>query len=342
MEFINTVIGTPLGYLMWVCYWICKNYGLAIILFTVLTKVILFPINIWVQKNSIKMVKLQPEVNQIMARHVGNKDKAAEEQMALYKREHYRPMVGMIPMLIQIPIILGLISVVYNPLQHLLHMDPQIISAFVAEATQLTGMELGSTAQLKVIELIQNPETLGAFAALQVPGADVAGAVEKVLVQIFHSGKQDAGQQQEQAQLRAGVSQQIDGDGVIEQSGYRRHQREQDQKSRQAPAQHLGDGQAVAEGMVLRGQVGHRYRQTDGSDGHDHGIDRHDELIKPHDLRPNQPGEQDTVKKPQQLGSKAGAGQHQGSVEHGCAVEFQGAPPFTLQAYSQGLSGMPV
>ena len=70
MEFINTVIGTPLGYLMWVCYWICKNYGLAIILFTVLTKVILFPINIWVQKNSIKMVKLQPEVNQIMARHV--------------------------------------------------------------------------------------------------------------------------------------------------------------------------------------------------------------------------------------------------------------------------------
>ena len=46
MEFINTVIGTPLGYLMWVCYWICKNYGLAIILFTVLTKVILFPINI--------------------------------------------------------------------------------------------------------------------------------------------------------------------------------------------------------------------------------------------------------------------------------------------------------
>lgn len=170
MEFINTVIGTPLGYLMWVCYWICKNYGLAIILFTVLTKVILFPINIWVQKNSIKMVKLQPEVNQIMARHVGNKDKAAEEQMALYKREHYRPMVGMIPMLIQIPIILGLISVVYNPLQHLLHMDPQIISAFVAEATQLTGMELGSTAQLKVIELIQNPETLGAFAALQVPG----------------------------------------------------------------------------------------------------------------------------------------------------------------------------
>lgn len=63
MEFINTVIGTPLGYLMWVCYWVCKNYGLAIILFTVLTKVILFPINIWVQKNSIKMVKLQPEVN---------------------------------------------------------------------------------------------------------------------------------------------------------------------------------------------------------------------------------------------------------------------------------------
>ena len=180
MEIINTFIGIPLGYLMWLCYLLCKNYGVAIILFTVLTKVILFPINIWVQKNSIKMIKLQPEFNNIAARFVGNRDKIAEEQMALYKREHYRPLVGMIPMLIQIPIILGLISVVYNPLQHLLHLDPAVTAAFVEQATLMNGAELGSTAQLKVMELIQDPATVGAFSSLSIPGADVAGAVASI------------------------------------------------------------------------------------------------------------------------------------------------------------------
>lgn len=180
LDFINTYIGTPLGYLMWLCYELCRNYGFAIILFTVLTKILLFPINIWVQKNSIKMVKLQPEFNQIAARHVGDRDKIAEEQMALYKREHYRPLVGMIPMLIQIPIILGLISVVYNPLQHLLHMDASVINAFTAQAQLIAGGDLGSTAQLKVIELIQNPATLQSFASLAVPGVDVGSAIASI------------------------------------------------------------------------------------------------------------------------------------------------------------------
>ncbi|MDL2289661.1 YidC/Oxa1 family membrane protein insertase, partial [Clostridia bacterium OttesenSCG-928-F22] len=127
MGIINTIIGVPLGWLMWLCYTLISNYGLAIIFFTLLTKVIMFPLSIWVQKNSIKMVKLQPAVNRIMARFAGNRDRIAEEQLALYKKEHYRPLAGVIPMLIQIPIILGLISVVYNPLQHLLHLNPDVI-----------------------------------------------------------------------------------------------------------------------------------------------------------------------------------------------------------------------
>ena len=58
MEIINTIVGTPLGYLMWLCYKIFSDYGIAIIFFTLLTKVIMFPISLLVQKNSIKMVKM--------------------------------------------------------------------------------------------------------------------------------------------------------------------------------------------------------------------------------------------------------------------------------------------
>lgn len=182
MGFINTVVGIPLGYLMWLCYIFLKNYGFAIIIFTLLTKVILLPVNIWVQKNSIKMIKLQPAVNEIAAKHAGNRDKAAEEQLLLYKKENYKPLAGIIPMLIQIPIILGLISVIYNPLQHLLHLDPDVISAFVSKAQELSpGVELGSTAQMKVIEFIRNPATADLFSSIQSPGIDAVDAVSRIL-----------------------------------------------------------------------------------------------------------------------------------------------------------------
>ena len=52
-----------LGEIMHFCYKIFNNYGLGIIIFTFLSKIILIPMMIWVQKNSIKIVKLQPEIN---------------------------------------------------------------------------------------------------------------------------------------------------------------------------------------------------------------------------------------------------------------------------------------
>ena len=56
-------IAVPLGFVMKLCFDIISNYGLAIILFTLLTKIILLPLSVWVQKNSIKMVRMQPEIN---------------------------------------------------------------------------------------------------------------------------------------------------------------------------------------------------------------------------------------------------------------------------------------
>ena len=54
MDLINTIIGIPLGYIMWLSFTVVKNYGIAILLFTLVTKVLMFPLSIWVQKNSYK------------------------------------------------------------------------------------------------------------------------------------------------------------------------------------------------------------------------------------------------------------------------------------------------
>ena len=102
MSFINTYIGTPLGWIMWLCYRLVGSYWIAILLFTLLSKVILLPLSIVVQKNSIKMIRLQPEINRITASHYGDKDTITDETMALYKREKYSPLLGMVPMIIHL------------------------------------------------------------------------------------------------------------------------------------------------------------------------------------------------------------------------------------------------
>ncbi len=179
---INSGIGTVLGYVMWACFQLLKDYGLAIILFTLFTKVILLPLALWVQKNSIKMVKMTPELNALKHQFGEDKDGYMDAQMALYKKEKYSPMASVWPLVLQLPLIFGLIDVIYKPLKHLLHLPTQAIDAFVQKAAALSGTTveaLGSAPQLKVVELVQSGKA-AEFASLQLPGIDVAQMVEEI------------------------------------------------------------------------------------------------------------------------------------------------------------------
>ena len=116
MDTLIYYVCIPLGYLMKWCWQLVNNYGLAIILFTLATKFILLPISVWIQKNSILMVKIQPEVNFLKARLSGNIDAIAEEQSKLFKREHYYPILSIIPLLLQIFLLLAVVYIIYHPM----------------------------------------------------------------------------------------------------------------------------------------------------------------------------------------------------------------------------------
>jgi YidC/Oxa1 family membrane protein insertase len=175
MELLNLLLGVPLGYLMYLCYRLTGSYGMSIIVFTVLTKIILFPLSLLSQKNSIKMVKIQPRLDDIRIRNEGNIELIMQEQRRLYKEEGYSTVIGILPLLLQIPLILGLINVIYNPLQHLLHVSPDVISLLADKTMELTGVaDLGYGGQLTIMETVQkHPE---AFLAL--PG--VSEIVEQI------------------------------------------------------------------------------------------------------------------------------------------------------------------
>lgn len=107
-----SLLSSVLGPVMDWCCAVAPNYWAAIILFTLLTKILLMPVSLWTNANGLKMVSVLPEVNRIKAEFYGDRERIGDEQAALYKRTGYHPLLGMIPLAIQIIILLGLVGVI--------------------------------------------------------------------------------------------------------------------------------------------------------------------------------------------------------------------------------------
>ncbi|MBC8586321.1 membrane protein insertase YidC [Youxingia wuxianensis] len=160
MQFINSIFGYPLGWVMWLCYKIIPVYGVALILFTIITRAILVPLSIKQQKSMVKMAIFRPRMEEIQKKYANNREKMNEELMKLYEEEHYNPMSGCLPMLIQFPILFGLIDVIYRPLTHILRLGTELIEPATEIAKTVLGGTLNSySVQLNIIDAVnQNPD----------------------------------------------------------------------------------------------------------------------------------------------------------------------------------------
>lgn len=142
----------PLGYLMKWCWMLVGNYGLAIILFTLATKIVLLPLSVWIHKNSIQMVKIQPDINFLKANHYGDMDTIADEQSKLYKKHHYRPMLSLVPLAVQIILLLGVVEIIYHPLDYLFSLNADTVRAMA----DVCGIETDTSSyQLALIEAVK-------------------------------------------------------------------------------------------------------------------------------------------------------------------------------------------
>ena len=96
------------------CYALTGNWWLAILLFTLITKVILIPMSAWVQWNSIKMVQIMPDVNRLKVKYFGDRETIGERQNKMNKEKGYHPLLSLIPLAIQIIILFGLVDVIHS------------------------------------------------------------------------------------------------------------------------------------------------------------------------------------------------------------------------------------
>ena len=100
-------------------YALVPSYGLAIILLTLATRLILLPLSIKQTRSMREMQKIQPELTKLRAKHKGNRQKLNEEQMLLFKEHGVNPFGGCGPLALQMPVLFGLFYVIRQPLQYM-------------------------------------------------------------------------------------------------------------------------------------------------------------------------------------------------------------------------------
>ena len=101
-------LAVPVLYLMHLFYSYTHNYGLAIILLTVITKVLFFPLTLKSMTSMKAMQALQPQINALRAKYKSDPQRMQQETMALYRTHKVNPLGGCLPMIVQVPIFYAL------------------------------------------------------------------------------------------------------------------------------------------------------------------------------------------------------------------------------------------
>lgn len=140
----TALIVEPFGWLLKICYNLVGNYGVAIIIFTLLSKLVILPFQMKSKKSMMEMQKLQPKLRELEKKYKDDKERYALETQKLYKKEGVSMFGGCLPMLITLPIMIGLYSVVRQPLTYIFDITPEQIQT-LADAFREAGSKITST-----------------------------------------------------------------------------------------------------------------------------------------------------------------------------------------------------
>ena len=112
-------IAKPIGYLLQLIYKLVGNYGISLIILTVIVKLVLYPLYAKQIKSTADMSDMSEKAKEIQNRYANDREKMNEEMQKLYAETGFNPMSGCLPMLIQFPIIMGLFALLRNPMKYM-------------------------------------------------------------------------------------------------------------------------------------------------------------------------------------------------------------------------------
>lgn len=146
-------IANIFGYLLeWLYNEIGQNYGIALILFTIILRIILLPLTIKQQKSMKKTTELQGKMQEIQFKYKNNPELMNKEIMDLYKRENLSPFSGCISSIVQILIILSVFYLVSRPLTYMKKIDPGIIENYRNEISAENDGKISNYYEIEIIQ----------------------------------------------------------------------------------------------------------------------------------------------------------------------------------------------
>ena len=147
MEIFN-FFGSIFGYLLWAAYYLVNNFGIAIIIFTLVFKIVLFPSSVKQQKSMAANAKLQAKQKALQEKYSNDKQKYNEELQKLYERENISPMSGCLTSLLLMVVMLGIYYAVVRPLTNVLHISKDAVAALSEYVNTLPGISINTSGSI--------------------------------------------------------------------------------------------------------------------------------------------------------------------------------------------------
>lgn len=150
-EFIYDVFSVPFGYIIGFFYDLSNNYILSLLLMTICVKLLLLPSSVKQQKSMVKSQRMQPKIRRIKQKYPNDQRKQQEAMSELYSREGYSSMTGgCLPMLIQLPIMMGVFAVNYRLMSYVLKIPKDVIETLKAEVLKLPDLTSYESQELRL------------------------------------------------------------------------------------------------------------------------------------------------------------------------------------------------
>ena len=188
-DFINSIINAPFSWVIRFFYGLTDNYMIALLLFAIVVKLVLFPIGIKTQKNMVKQASLRPKEMAIRAKYAGRTDQATQQKMqneimSLYQSENYNPAGGCLPMILQLVVVFAIWKIVYGPLTYLCDMSNGAVDILkkgimlLQEAQSYSGNEIQMLHDISVLGI---ETVLEALPTVKGYTAEIAAEIENIL-----------------------------------------------------------------------------------------------------------------------------------------------------------------
>ncbi len=141
------------GYLLNFIYQLVNNYGIAIIIFCIVLKLIMLPLSIKQQRTMKKSAKLQDKMKQLQFKYKNDPEKLNQEVMKMYKEENMSPFSGCLSSIVQIIILLSVFYLVSSPLTYMKKVDSQEINSYKEKLGQEQNISKGNYPEIQIIQV---------------------------------------------------------------------------------------------------------------------------------------------------------------------------------------------